>query len=426
MLAKYTAYGVAVAGLASIASADTRVVVFGNSLSDIGNANPQPKPNTVPWWNGRFSNGPVWNEYLAKWNNYTLINYAVGGATSNNTSVQIFDNVTITVPDAFQQIDTFNATFGGKFSEDVLSNDIAAVEIGGNDVLDGITGLFSGTINVEEYSNAISRNIGAAVSNLVGIGYKRLLVSNIPDISLIPVALTAPEIARAALNAFVNATNAQTEYILGQIAQNESLGVKSIQVLDFFTILQKFQDPAISTALGITNTTAPCHVEDASGVVISSCEDSDAYAFMNSVHPTTRAHSLVGAIASTMLNDGDFKITTESLLDLISKYKLKDISSLKNPLYNDDTYTTGVTNLPSFDIKTSQANATEIVDAANESASNSTSSTTSSSSKSSSSSSSSSSSKSSTSAAGSAKFSFSKLATLAYISSFVYVSTLLI
>ncbi|OMJ13366.1 Thermolabile hemolysin, partial [Smittium culicis] len=69
----------------SVSAASKRLIVFGDSLSDIGNVD--RAKNVIPWVPGRFSNGPMWNEYLAYNNNYTLINYAYGGATCNNTFI---------------------------------------------------------------------------------------------------------------------------------------------------------------------------------------------------------------------------------------------------------------------------------------------------------------------------------------------------
>ena len=80
---------------ATLAHADPGVVVFGDSLSDTGNlfaatggTNPIP-----PYFNGRFSNGPVWVETLAASLglpvNPSLLggtNYAFAGAVTGLTS----------------------------------------------------------------------------------------------------------------------------------------------------------------------------------------------------------------------------------------------------------------------------------------------------------------------------------------------------
>ncbi|KAI8318443.1 hypothetical protein GQ54DRAFT_314482, partial [Martensiomyces pterosporus] len=61
--------------------------IFGDSLSDIGTLKELtlglvPPP---PYWQGRFSSGPSWNEYLAPLLGYNLYNKAIGGSTSDNS-----------------------------------------------------------------------------------------------------------------------------------------------------------------------------------------------------------------------------------------------------------------------------------------------------------------------------------------------------
>ena len=60
-----------------------RLVVFGDSLSDPGNLKRRVLvfPN-APYYLGRFSNGPVWAQYLAERTALPVYNHAVGGAVS--------------------------------------------------------------------------------------------------------------------------------------------------------------------------------------------------------------------------------------------------------------------------------------------------------------------------------------------------------
>ncbi|KAJ9072578.1 hypothetical protein DSO57_1026064 [Entomophthora muscae] len=63
------------------------IVVLGDSFSDTGNlfnATGQRFPPS-PYFQGRFSNGPLWIEYVANQYNATLLNYAVVGATSDDS-----------------------------------------------------------------------------------------------------------------------------------------------------------------------------------------------------------------------------------------------------------------------------------------------------------------------------------------------------
>ncbi|KAJ3095081.1 hypothetical protein HDU97_007312 [Phlyctochytrium planicorne] len=70
-----------------------KIVQFGDSASDTGRAFAMTKDNgpSIPsslFWQGRFSNGPVWVELVTGGKNITLDNYAVGGATTSDKLVQ--------------------------------------------------------------------------------------------------------------------------------------------------------------------------------------------------------------------------------------------------------------------------------------------------------------------------------------------------
>ncbi|MDA0712848.1 MAG: SGNH/GDSL hydrolase family protein, partial [bacterium] len=69
----------------------TRLVVFGDSLSDTGNLKNWLKvvfPGS-PYFLGRFSNGLVWVDYLPKVSNLVLQNWAYGGATSYDLTADL-------------------------------------------------------------------------------------------------------------------------------------------------------------------------------------------------------------------------------------------------------------------------------------------------------------------------------------------------
>src|SRR5262245_981433 len=100
----------------------TQIVSFGDSLSDVGNfyaATGGLSPPSPPYDAGRFSNGPIWIEYLA--HNLGIAapttsssggtDYAYGGAMSGaGTTSSTFLGVTATVPNIGTQINTFLAS----------------------------------------------------------------------------------------------------------------------------------------------------------------------------------------------------------------------------------------------------------------------------------------------------------------------------
>lgn len=61
------------------------LVVFGDSFSDDGNGAWVLTNHTWPadpaYYGGRFSNGPIWAEYVAKALGWNLFDYAIGGGT---------------------------------------------------------------------------------------------------------------------------------------------------------------------------------------------------------------------------------------------------------------------------------------------------------------------------------------------------------
>lgn len=66
----------------------TRLVIFGDSLSDTGRLKKwtQIMPES-PFWLGRFSNGGTWSDFLGKQANVAVLNYSTGGAvTKQNIS----------------------------------------------------------------------------------------------------------------------------------------------------------------------------------------------------------------------------------------------------------------------------------------------------------------------------------------------------
>lgn len=95
------------------ASSPGSVVVFGDSLSDNGNGTYLLTNRTWPedpaYFNGRFSNGPTWCEYLANSLGKGIQDDAFGGATLDNERVQGYTGSLsdIPVPSVFERVDIY-------------------------------------------------------------------------------------------------------------------------------------------------------------------------------------------------------------------------------------------------------------------------------------------------------------------------------
>jgi len=150
-----------------------RMVIFGDSLSDVNNmytATNFIAPNRTTWFNGHFTNGLVWHEYLAKRMNITSYSWAVGGATSDAGSVIPF------TPGFSEQIASFLTYFKAAGSYDVTKT-LFTVLFGGNDF-----------INADKDPTYVVNDIYLGVQNLIINGAKQVAVINLPDISKAPAA----------------------------------------------------------------------------------------------------------------------------------------------------------------------------------------------------------------------------------------------
>lgn len=156
------------------------IVVFGDSLSDNGNLYEYMKhqlPQSPPYFDGRFSNGPVWIEYLISTyfpNNPEthLLDYAFGGA---GVSVDVEDDEVF-----FTLRRQMNAYFLSH--QDAADPDnLYVVWIGANNYL----GMPE---EVEETLKNVNQGIAEGLQRLVDKGAKHILVLNLPDLGKTPAA----------------------------------------------------------------------------------------------------------------------------------------------------------------------------------------------------------------------------------------------
>ena len=169
-------------------SLDTsRLVVFGDSLSDNGNlfrliGEPQP-----PYFDGRFSNGPTYAEQLAKWLRVPLQDLAFGGATASDASPGLLTNpqtgqpLPINLP---EQIAGYVAGLGGHKAPDDTT---AIIYIGNNDYLNYLESKpapdpAAAPLIVE---NVIS-SIGQAIGELSAAGVEKIALFTLPDLAITP------------------------------------------------------------------------------------------------------------------------------------------------------------------------------------------------------------------------------------------------
>ena len=241
-----------------------QIYVFGDSLSDVGNvykATQGQSPSSPPYYKGRYSNGPVWVEYLAsnlKLTSTPETNFAFGGATTGESrSLPI---------GLLAQIKTFTATH-----QSADPQALYIVWAGANDYLGGVTD-----------TKTPINNLATAVKSLSAAGAKNIVVVNLPDLGQLPSTRNS-RVAQT-LNAVTRKHNTELARLLNNLHQQLNSDTKLIY-LDANSLFNQ----AIKTPkkFGFKNVTQACFSQ---GRI---CNNPKEYLFWDGIHPTTIAHQLL-------------------------------------------------------------------------------------------------------------------------------------
>lgn len=265
--------------LASVSTADqqpfSKIVVFGDSLSDTGNASLLTGgfyPTSPPNASGRVSNGALWVEYLAESLGMELYDedqYAVAGARTDHDNFNAYLGLPLADTGLQSQIERYLQDTGA--DPDALHT----VWIGANDIFTTLT--FNGNIGLTIH-NAI-QNTAQAVATLSSHGARHILVANLPDLGLTPFGLVS---GSAQLSYLTDVYNAGLQQALDAL---DSAGIQTIR-LDAAELIREISaDP---TAFGLL---------DATHEALGSGNDADDYLFWDGVHPTTAGHAIVASQA---------------------------------------------------------------------------------------------------------------------------------
>ncbi len=284
----------AAATLAGAASAQSynRLVVLGDSLSDNGNlflASGGTQPPSPPYFQGRFSNGPVFTEQLgfsaSRFNGPVTgsINLAYGGSRT--------DNVVAFPPGMRAQLTTYLAR-GGTFG----SGDLVSILGGANNIFQGLPAAGASanpTGAITPVLTAAVADINFLVGDIASRGAGTILVTNLPRLGITPQFRTSPA---APLADFAGSTfNGALATSLLALAPTRP--GTNIILFD----LAKVSDVIAANPgrFGLSNVTDPCF----NGVTV--CSNPDSYLYFDGVHPTAAGHRLLATLSADYLYYGD-------------------------------------------------------------------------------------------------------------------------
>ena len=273
------------------AAAFNNLIVFGDSLSDAGDSpsavtsiykilanNCSPLHPCPPYEGGRLSNGPVATEHLAgslfpgSVTSTNFRSYAIGGATSGigNTGDEgsATNSGIFNLPGMKQELDRYMSDSAGVADPNALY----FVWGGGGDYL------------THNSPVAAAQNIGGYVSSLAAAGAKHFLVPNLGDLGHTPFARTEGEESQA--RDYTLVFNTELAAQLGNVGSN--FPTTNIFQFDTYSFLNNIiQNPV---DFGFTDVTNACV-----SLLVFSCDNPDGHLYWDNVHPTARAHALLGA-----------------------------------------------------------------------------------------------------------------------------------
>ncbi|GAB1544864.1 SGNH/GDSL hydrolase family protein [Scytonema sp. NUACC21] len=266
------------------------IYVFGDSLCDVGNAfdattkaTGEGSPPSPPYFEGRFSNGWVWVEYLALLlglTSHRSTNFAVGGATSGSMNTFIPDNP-LNLPGLQQQINSFVASLK-ETSQVANSQALYIVWAGANDYLGG--GVTNPAMPIE--------NLLHAVTSLATVGAQNCLVINLPDLGVLPATRKDSQ-QSLLLTELTKAHNISLAESLN--ALQSSLG-SSVNIILFDLNSVFNQILSNPTTFGFTNVT------DAElDRIVQSQPGTEKFFFWDGIHPTTASHIILAKSVFSLL-----------------------------------------------------------------------------------------------------------------------------
>jgi phospholipase/lecithinase/hemolysin len=310
----------------------SKLYVFGDSLSDPGNIYNATifvqwfdgllgleipvLPPSPPYFEGRYSNGSIWIDYLAE---------ELGLTVTPSTELSIFrPSLPFDSPVTFTQNGLeVSPYFNGATTEQSVNFAFGSAQTGFVGADDEFGELIPGLLQqvewfVEDHQlvevaadpNALYivwagandywseenpnpsqsvENIETAITSLYETGARTFLVPNLPDLGQTPFAFNGGAEESVRLTSLALEHNAELDETLDELS-DELTGINLIE-LDVYSL---FNDAILNPEqYGVTNVTEP----SLDPVTLVPVGNPDEYIFWDAVHPTSVAHQYVAELA---------------------------------------------------------------------------------------------------------------------------------
>jgi len=273
------------------------IVIFGDSLSDMGNSfNQWGTPDSPPYWNGRFSNGEVWATQFGEFmmgpgtmnpgrGTAGGNNRAYGGAHSGDGSyLFVIPNVGKQVTDYLQ-------------NHQINPNELVIIWCGGNDFVH----------SDETDTQQVVDNIEGHITTLSNAGATEFLILELPPLDTVPrINEEQDEDGVKAMHERIRDFNSKLHTMLNATVNTTSLTIHRGMMWEMFDTVYNN-----AGSFGLTNVTHPACEHDG-----YTCEDGDPiapnaeeYIYFDKMHPTLTMHDLVDLYIRELMGvddiDGD-------------------------------------------------------------------------------------------------------------------------
>lgn len=248
------------------------LVVFGDSLCDVGNVYQAP-----PYWQGRYSNGPIWvsrySELLGVPEPTRSLDLDGGTNYAHGSAETGFGLSWGSTPNIGEQIHTYLDLDAGTPSNTTLvvlwggANDIFAAYYAGGDIFAMLAAVTSAV-----------DNLGQHIETLAGRDATQFLVPNLPPLDLTPMGRELPDDDQSGLNILCGIFNSLLSTKLDGLRSSLSVTIEGPDTHGMF--LDAIEN---KSAYGLTN------VVDRA----MTATDIDGYLFWDDVHPTTYGHRIL-------------------------------------------------------------------------------------------------------------------------------------
>jgi|GEM_PF-1406532 len=268
----------------------TRLVIFGDSLSDPGNLHKITNGLFIPtrvFYKSRFSNGPLWTDYTSMALGWKTENYAVGGAETGSN----IKRDKITIPSLLEQISENKSVL--KTSD--FAATLVVIWIGPNNYFnkgikaqDANQNPIAETLN-KQVTDAIE-DLQEAIEKLKSIGFRQFVIGTMPELGGINRSpKDPPKPSDATLFA---ATAAHNQALRGMIKDLQKTDPElNLSIFQAFEINQKTNESPKN--YGFNRLDIPCYIGSLQGKFEGGkrfCTDPSAFKYWEYVHPNSKMH----------------------------------------------------------------------------------------------------------------------------------------